>query len=177
MGYLPFLPNYSRPVNIDMYILGLSSQNSVTRMKARRALVHLGNAAVPSLISTLHSRNDLARWEAAKALEEIRSPKAAQALVQALQDQDPGVRWLAGEALIALHQDAIEPILQEVKDHCDSVWLRVGALHVLHGLQKKNQLSKSLMRVMVALSGPEPEVEVPWEAYLASQKMTVGRLM
>lgn len=177
MGYLPFLPNYSRPMNIDAYILGLSSQNSVTRMRARQALVHLGNAAVPSLISALRSRNDLARWEAAKALAEIRSPNAAQALVQALQDNDPGVRWLAGDALIALHQDAIEPILQGLKDHCDSIWMRVGALHVLHGLQKKNLLSKSILRVMIALSGPEPEVEVPWEAYMASQKMTVGRLM
>lgn len=177
MGYLPFLPGYSRSINVETYILDLGSQNSVTRMKARHALIHLGNAAVPSLIVALRSRNELARWEAAKALEEVRSPAAAQALIQALQDSDPGVRWLAGDALIALHQDAIEPILQGLKDHFDSIWLREGALHVLHGLQKKNLLSKSLLRVMVALSGPEPEVVVPWEAYLASQKMTLGRLM
>ncbi len=176
MGYISFEHGYPKIESAAASLVELGSRDSRKRQAARQSLVHLGNAAVPHLINALHSPNAMMRWEAAKTLEEIRSPQAAPALVEELRDRDPGIRWLAGEALIALHEDAIRPLLQGLKDHIGSIWMRESALHVLHGLQKRNLLSQPLIQVMNALSGPEPEVVVPWVTYAAANYLS-QRLM
>ena len=47
------------------------------------------------------------RWEAAKALGKIGDPKAALALVGALEDPRSGIRWLAAEGLMAIGREAL----------------------------------------------------------------------
>ena len=171
MGYISFSPGYQRAETIDLNISNLGQRDSLKRKKARQALINIGKSAAPALVRALHSPNGMTRWEAAKALEQIHAPGAAPALVEALRDRDPGVRWLAAEGLISLKNDAVGPLLQGLKDHSDSIWMRESALHVLHGLQKRNLLSLPLTQVLAALSGPEPVVEVPWAAYAASQTL------
>ncbi len=147
---------------IKRHILDLSSFNGMTRQKARLALIHIGQPAVPALIKALHSSDKQTRWEAAKALVEIPSPQAAPALVETLQDEDPGTRWLASEALIALEGDAVVPLLEGLNEDLDCIWVREGAIHVLHVFEKKKLLTPALAQVLAALEGPEPEVRVPW---------------
>ena len=96
------------PATIPELIAALASPSPVARRKARDALVALGKPAVPSLIQLLSHRKLHVRWEAAKALGGIADPIAASALVNALDDRDGDVRWLAAEGLAVLEQSEPE---------------------------------------------------------------------
>ena len=100
------------------------------------------------------------RWEAAKALAEIADPATAPALVAALEDEGPGIRWIAGEGLIALSQNGLVPLLHALARKADSVWLRQGAHHVLRTLAGE-KLGDVLDPVLRALEESDPEVLVP----------------
>lgn len=123
----------------------------------------MGKAAVPFLTEALKNKNDLMRWEAAKALGEIGDPGAAPALVKALEDEDFDVRWLAAEGLIKMNINGLKPLLQALEYRGDSVFLREGAHHVFHDLSK-GALRKYLVPVLAALEALEPGEEVPWVA-------------
>jgi HEAT repeat protein len=154
--------------DMDSLLAELSSKKGLTRQRARLALTDIGKPAVPGLLIVLGSPNPDIRWEAAKALGEIGDPSAALALVHALEDRTFGVRWLAAEALIGLHQDAVIPLLQALVRGARSVWLREGALHVLRALAKES-LTEQLKPVIGALGGSQPGDEVPVAAGLTLQ--------
>jgi HEAT repeat protein len=90
-------------------------------------------------------------------------------------DDDTGVRWAAMEALIRLNQAAILPLVQALVKHFDSARLREGAHHVLHNLQDKRLLSQMQIRILEALQGVEPEIEVAWAAERALEEMQYGK--
>ena len=100
----------------------LTSRARATREKARESLVALGKPAVPSLIPLLSHRKPHVRWEAAKTLCDIADPIAATALVNALEDEDGDVRWLAAEGLIALGRDGLQPLLTALLERAQSGW-------------------------------------------------------
>lgn len=139
---------------------GLHSGDSVIRRNGRQSLIKIGRPAVPSLISALKDPNDNVRWEAAKALGEIRDPAAAEALVDALEDKSFGVRWLAGDALTALGRRSVVPLLQALVRRSNSVWLREGASRVLGGLRSE-AMRQRLAPAAAALGGPAPAEELP----------------
>jgi len=139
----------------------LGHENGWVRHHARECLVIVGKPAVPDLIEALRNKNEDVRWEAAKALGQIRDPAAAPALVEALRDKNFGVRWLAAEGLIIMKAAAILPLLQELIQHPDSIWLRQGAYHVLHDLAKKRGFSRQVAPILAALAGYEPALNVP----------------
>jgi HEAT repeat protein len=126
----------------------LGDDDGLLRRKARETLVNLDGSAVPSLIMALSnpSRGD---------------PSAAPALVEALEDERFGVRWLAAEALIALGAEAtLPPLMHALSESADSVWLRHGGHHVLRTLAR-NGLPKTVQPVLAALEDVEPAVECP----------------
>ncbi len=158
----------------ESLIADLRSRNGIVRHKARGALVFIGKRAVPELIPLLSDPNDDVRWEAAKALSEIASPRGASDLVSALDDHNFGVRWLAAEGLIAIGQDALPPLLKSLTERSDSAWIREGAHHVLHDLADKDLRVKDLAApVIAALEGIEPEIGVVEPAYAALDKLKV----
>ena len=142
----------------------LGHKNGWVRHHARECLVTVGKPAVPELIEALRNKNEDIRWEAAKALGQIKDPMAAPALVKALSDKNFGVRWLAAEGLIIMRNAAIPPLLQELIQHPDVIWLRQGAYHVLHDLAKKRGFSQQVAPVLAALEGLEPALKVPTAA-------------
>ena len=146
--------------SIGSLIQSLSVDDGLVRQRARRILVDIGSPAVPDLIRALSNPSRDVRWEAAKALGEIRDPSAAPALVASLQDERFGVRWLAAEALIALGNVVFEPVMAALARSADSVWLRGGAHHVLRALAKEG-LPEPVRAVLAALEDVEPAVEVP----------------
>lgn len=150
-------------VEVRALIAALHSDDGTVRRSAREALVAIGNPAVRSLIETLRDVNEHLRWEAAKALGEIRDKTAAAALVVALEDESSGIRWLAAEGLIALGQPTLPQLLPALVRRADSIWLREGALHVLHLLAHQG-LADETRPVVAALEGPEPTVAVPFAA-------------
>ena len=110
----------------------LAHRDGLIRKKGRLGLEALGKPAVAPLCQVLlTARDHHARWAAAKALGELRDPDSAPALVDALEDRNSDVAWLAAVALENLGRDAWKPLLQALVDRgVDSVAIRQGAHHV-----------------------------------------------
>jgi HEAT repeat protein len=120
---------------IDEALAMLQHRDGLVRQKGRRMLVEAGETAVPGLCRILlTSPSKDARWGAAKALGEILDPRSAPALLDALEDRNSDVAWLAAVALRALGRDGWKPVLQRLVERgVDSVAVRDGAHHILVG--------------------------------------------
>jgi HEAT repeat protein len=145
---------------IGSLINDLVCDDVITCQKARRQLVAIGHRVVPSLVKALGSKKYWVRWEAAKALTQICDSTATAALIEALEDKEFDVRWLAAEGLINIGQNAVVPLLEALIENSKSTWLRQGAHHVLHDMNR-GDLDEALRPVMSALEDVEPSVEVP----------------
>jgi HEAT repeat protein len=160
---------------IKSLIADLGSQDGLVRIRARKSLVAIGNQAIKLLVKALASKREWVRWETAKTLGQIGDPVAVQALVKALEDKMFDVRWLAAEGLIAIGRKALAPLLQALMEHPDSPWLREGAHHVLHDVDRRG-LTEILLPVIVALEGSEPSVEAPIAAASALKALAKARV-
>lgn len=107
------------------------------------------------------------RWEACKALVSIKDPTTAVPLVTALNDERSGVRWLAAEALIAIKNEAVAPLLHVLEEHFESLHVRRGAHHVLSALAKQKLLNQDTLAVLDKLSYLESNSAVAWAAQKA----------
>lgn len=160
---------------IKKLIKALSSHDDFSRVEARKALESMGRKAVPFLVETLKDSDYLRRWEAAKALGEIRDPKTAPALVIALEDEEFDIRWLAARGLIEMNVKGLKPLFQALIEHADSGLLREGAHHVLHDLAK-GELRKYLAPVLKALEDMDSAVQVPIAASHALEALTKAKI-
>jgi HEAT repeat protein len=170
----PDNPARSNKVNtetISSLIADLGSKDGLVRVKARRSLVAIGGQAVDPLVKALANKKQWVRWEAVKALGQIGDPRATDALIEALEDKTFDVRWLAAEGLIAIGHKALVPLLHALTEHSDSSWLREGAHHVLHDMDKGN-LEEVLMPVLAAMEDVEPSLEVAPAAETALDRLT-----
>jgi HEAT repeat protein len=149
---------------IQSLMVALGSSDGVERLRAREKLVEIGKPAVPGLTMALSSPNEKVRWEAAKALGEIRDPTTANALVDTLEDVEPAVRWLAAKALIALGRGGLVAVLEGVERCVDNVWMKEGVIHVLHTLVRDG-IAPEAAPVLEALEDILPRIEAPVEAY------------
>jgi len=134
----------------------LASKDGMIRQVGRDKLVNVGKLAVPFLNDSLKkSKSDQVRWEAAKALGVIGDVRSIRPLVEALEDDDPDVAWLAAEALIEFKMKAWPLLLRTlIKRGADSVSLRRGAHHVLRDQKEKglDVLLTELRKVLEATS-------------------------
>ena len=83
--------------------------------------------------------------------------------MKTLEDEEPGVRWLAAEGLIKMHRASLKPLFQALIERPDSLWLREGDHHVLHDLAKMG-FAEGALPVLAALEGIEPTATVPGAA-------------
>jgi HEAT repeat protein len=145
--------------NLESLMDMLENKDGVIRQKAREALVELGKPAVSSLIQALqNSRQDQVRWEAAKALGGINDTRSVPSLVQALEDNNSDVAWVAADALKTFRKAAWPPLLQAlIKGKSESVALRKGAHHVLVDQKEDgfNDLLATLLQALESSSAPE----------------------
>ncbi len=81
---------------------------------------------------------------------QIGDMEATEVLVSTLEDRMFDVRWLAAEALISIGREALAPLLRTLVKRPDSYWLRTGAHHVLHDIEKWH-LDELLWPILVAL--------------------------
>lgn len=118
--------------NLESLIHTLAGKDGLAREKARHSLVRAGEPAVPLLVRALQeSPVDQVRWEAAKALGMMRDVRAIPVLVQALEDHDADVAWLAAEALQKFKKAAWPALLHALIQYgAESAALRQGAHHV-----------------------------------------------
>ena len=157
---------------IKLLIDILKSENGATRQKARKTLVALGKPSVPSLTQALqNSKLDHVRWEAAKALGAIGDTRAIPRLVNALEDSDPDVAWLAAEALRQFKKAAWPSLLRQlIKDGSESALLRQGAHHVLRN-QKENGFNDLLATLREDLESNTFQESTPLAAYAVLKRM------
>ncbi len=152
--------NKETPREIKSLISDLANKDGLIRMNARQKLVEKGSSSIDYLAELLESPKDIQRWEAVKALGQIGDPVAIPLLINALEDDDSDVRWLAAEGLIQFGTDSLKPILEELMDRYHSVFLREGAHHVIHNLglaRIKNQIDP----LLAALKDEEMIDEIP----------------
>jgi HEAT repeat protein len=154
----------------------LSSPDGTKRKNARLQLIGVGKLAIPGLIEVLSKGNRNARWEATKVLRVLKDPAVAVPLVEALKDDDIGVRWSAMEGLIYLEEACLEPLLHALTKDFSSVWLREGAHYILRVLNTKVVLDAAIVKVMEALEGPVPAVGVAWAAETAWEALYLPRM-
>lgn len=134
----------------------LSSEDGMKRQKARKSLEALGKPAVPFLVQALqNSKVDQVRWEAAKALAtigDVGDTSSIPTLVNALEDRDGGVTWLAAEALRKFKKEAWHPLLSKlIKDGLESILFRQGVHHVFSH-QKEDGFNDLLATLIKALA-------------------------
>ncbi|MFC2017729.1 HEAT repeat domain-containing protein [Chloroflexota bacterium] len=158
---------------IDSIIKRLESDDGIIRVKAREALVTQGKVAVPPLIEAMKNRHDWTRWEAVKTLADIRDSTATRALIDALEDHEFSIRWLAAEGLINIGSSSMEPLLKALIDRPRSSWLKEGAHHVLHDLREP-KLRPLLKTVISAIEDVDSNLKVPIAAKSALDVIRQG---
>lgn len=155
---------YSGVNNVEQLLSVFRGHDGALRLKARTTLSEMGKSVVPHLLIHLNDKNDSVRWEIAKLLEELSVPSTASALVKLLSDENPDIRWLAGEGLIHLKQEALVPLLRGLQVNFHSMEFREGTHHVLNSLRHDGLLQASGEEVLSALEGSFPGLSVPFVA-------------
>ncbi|MEW6141695.1 MAG: HEAT repeat domain-containing protein [Chloroflexota bacterium] len=141
---------------------------------ARGILVKMGGPAIKPLIDALSSKKFWVRWEAAKALGQIGDSEASDALVKALEDREFDIRWLSAEALINIGSEVLIPLLEALINKPDSVWLREGAHHVLHDMDR-GSLDNVLVPLMKSLEDANVDSIMPPLAAKALDAVRVSK--
>lgn len=99
----------------------------------------------------------LKREEAVYRLGRHPDERAIKRLVQALEDNDFGVRWAAAVALSELGRKALLPLLQALTQRADDPWLREGVYHVLH-YNSDPRVRDETHELRQALKGPAANI-------------------
>jgi len=114
----------------------LASGNGQQRSQARRKLVAIGRQAIPSLNWQLKQKSHQVRWEAAKALAQIKKPACVPGLLTAMEDEGFDIRWVAAEGMATLGMPAVRCLLKLLQEKPDSARLRESAHQVIRSLVK-----------------------------------------
>ena len=154
--------------NISNLIAKLGGKNGLGRQKARLELVEHGSEPVQELIAALSDENYHTRWEAIEALGAIGEPGARRRpLAQALLDEQLDIREAAAKSLVHMRRAALQPLLEELVENFDQVWMREGAHTVLYQLKQSHMLTTTEQKVLEALEGAAPDMSAPWAALSA----------
>ena len=115
--FLPRIGLSQEEKDIRAYIEKLKSQEEYARLAAAQALVEIGAPAVVLLVHALKVDDFNSRWMAARALGEIKDPRAVEPLIIALKDGDYRVGEGAAEALGKIKDPrAVAPLIDALKD-------------------------------------------------------------
>jgi HEAT repeat protein len=136
-----------------------------------RSPTHSAQRSRALLIEALRGGDEESRLRAARALRRRSSPEAVEALLAVLDDENAGVRWLAGEALVHIGAPSVVPLLHRLVQSTGNAWLYEEAEHVLRRLQLP-QFGGAVTPVVEALEhSTTRDVEVPVKAELALQQI------
>jgi HEAT repeat-containing taxis protein len=148
----------------------LESTRPEVRIHARHDLEMAGREAVVPLVEKLKTAPDRVCWEAAKALGTIADPASASALVDALDHDNPDVRWAAANAIIRLRHAGLRQTLMGLLTKASSVEFRETARVVVSYFAHRKQ-TKFLQSLLKCFSDFEPGVTIPLAAHEALQQL------
>ena len=115
----------------------LISKNYLLRKKAREELVEIGDHSLNALAKLINHEDETVRWEAVLTIVQIGTRETLDILLKCMEDDEFSIRWLAAQGVVNQGKYAIMPLLRELKNKPDSIFLRHGAHHVLRELRKK----------------------------------------
>ena len=144
-------------LEIQQLLKILGSENGMEREKAREELVAKGKMVLASLAKLLDQPKHIYRWEALKIMVEIGDPISISLFIQALEDDESDVRWIAAEGLIKGGAQSINPLLKALVEKADSIFILAGAHHVFYDLKKAEKLPADfpIDKLLSALKNPE----------------------
>jgi len=120
------------PATVPALLDALSVADEQLSSQIFLALVNLGHVAVPVLLDFAQSKSSWMRWHSLRALSAIRDPRALPVLVNALQDTDHSVAWMAAKGLAPFGRECIEPVLRTLCSARMTPWVVETASYVLH---------------------------------------------
>jgi len=154
-------------VSIPKKILARGTRN--LRVAAGNTLVKIGAPAVEALTVALHNPNKDVRFNAARALGEIRDPRAVESILDLLRDQNRTVRLAAARALGYIRDGrAVEPLSHALNDRARMVrnyiaWAlgEIGDERAVPALQKayKHALMEGDLSGQFAINAALEEIE------------------
>jgi HEAT repeat protein len=125
------LGHSSYPEAVPALLAALHGADEQSGVQIFLALTNLGHCAVPALIEVSQSNSARMRWHSIRALAEIRDPRSFLILINALQDSDHSVAWMAARGLLPFGRACIEPILHMLTRAEMTPWLRETASYIL----------------------------------------------
>ena len=117
-----------RTQRTDKYLVDLASDDYEDAADAIAGLVSRGGNVVPRLLKRLSGRQDPRfRWRTAEVLGRIGDGRAVDPLIEALQDDDSGVREAAATALAKIGDPkAVQPLTEALEDEEPAVQIRAA---------------------------------------------------
>lgn len=148
----------------------LEEEGRAARICGALALSELRDGrSVPLLIDALGDRRRQVRWTAAMALGRIPDPRAAEPLIGLLNDrsqptrldgydQTPPAYAQAADALVAIGQAAVEPLIAALRH--DDPRIRGGAADVLGRIGDPRAIGR--LRELAASASPDERASIVW---------------
>ncbi len=130
--------------SINNLIRDFYSDNGIKRARARFELLQIGKPIIDFFIGLQYVPIHQVRWEAVKTLSQLAVPEAIPILINALENEDMDVRWLAAHGLVQIGKPSIPAVLEALEGNQNSKYLREGAHHILRELQHKHLFSDEL---------------------------------
>jgi len=159
--------------SITAAIQRLDSLDPDERTRSRETLEDIGRPATWHLVQALRPTGERARAGALKVLGRLADPDAADALVERLEDEDSGCRWLAAEGLVALGAVGLARALDILAVYPRTDWLLRGAHHVLRGLEQ-TELAELVAPVLRSFQSTTPGVDIPAAALAARTRLATS---
>lgn len=125
---------------IEALIQDLNALNVSVKADSVKTLVEIGEPAVEPLIQVLGAEDPDIRENAAATLGKIKDERAVQPLIKLLTDEEWEVEKGATDALIAIGEPAIEPLIEILQDKNEDVYLQMKVVAVLAGIKDERAI-------------------------------------
>jgi HEAT repeat protein len=110
----------------------VDKRNYKARVTARKNIADLGKEVLPFIYQLLTSKDYFVRREAAKIIELLPDKGSISVLLNLLDDEESGIRWVAAEGLAKIGRDSIVPLLKALVKCNGTFYIQKGALHVFN---------------------------------------------
>ena len=144
-------------------VKSLFSNNGIERQRTREVLVSIGQPVLEYLDEIVSSNNLAARWEAVKAIGQIKETDGIPLLLRALNDEEFEIRWLAAEGLVEMGELVLVPLFEALIENYQSVFFRQGVHHILNEMKIQGRYGDP-SDLLPLLKDPKAETFLPIEA-------------
>lgn len=155
--YLRALPIEERRQTVVQFI---ERGNDARREAALGVTYGLGEEVIPALVSIARASEAERRWAAYQAIRRVDGEAAIAPLVEALQDDNLSVRWIASDGLAAIGPRSAPALLRALATRTPTINFHRAARRVLRQLELPHH-EASLTRLLSSLEQSTTVVHAP----------------